>query len=437
MEFSSFGNKLASHSGILHLMDDLGKAMSGHEKMIMMGGGNPAPIQEIREAWRTRMHAMLDDGAEFDRMLGNYDTPQGNRDFIAAVAEFFRREYGWPVGPENVAVTNGSQNAFFYLFNLFAGEFPGGKRKQILLPLSPEYIGYLDQGLTEGMFASRRPKIEDLPNHEFKYHIDFDACAEALDAERRERSGCLEIDGGIGAVCVSRPTNPTGNVLTDGEMRRLMNLTREKGVPLLVDNAYGLPFPGILFTKATLEWDEHVVLSMSLSKIGLPSARTGILLASPEVVRAISGVNAIVSLANATVGQSVALPFFRSGEIIRLAREIVNPFYRERSEETLSWLHEDLGDSVPWRVHKSEGAIFLWLNFPGLPISDRELYERLRARGVLVVPGHYFFGALGVKAAEDWPHARECIRIHYAMDRADVREGVRIIADEVRRAFRQ
>ena len=42
------------------------------------------------------------------------------------------------------------ESAFFYLFNMLAGEFSDGTMGRILLPLAPEYIGYADQGLVQG-----------------------------------------------------------------------------------------------------------------------------------------------------------------------------------------------------------------------------------------------------------------------------------------------
>jgi len=71
----------------------------------------------------------------------------------------------------------------------------------------------------------------------------------------------------------------------------------------------------------------------------------------------------------------------------------------------------------------------LW--FEDLPISSQELYERLKMRGVLVVPGHHCF--FGLK--EDWPHRHECIRVSYVQDEAQVRRGVAIIAEEVGKAW--
>jgi valine--pyruvate aminotransferase len=61
------------------------------------------------------------------------------------------------------------------------------------------------------------------------------------------------------------------------------------------------------------------------------------------------------------------------------------------------------------------------------------LYERLKARGVLVLPGHHFFPGL----AGEWPHRHQCIRVHYAQAPDVVRAGLRIIGEEVRRLEEQ
>ena len=98
----------------------------------------------------------------------------------------------------------------------------------------------------------------------------------------------LQVTDDIGAICVSRPTNPTGNVLTDAEVRHLGRLAREHDIPLIVDNAYGAPFPSILYADVQPEWDEHTILCMSLSKLGMPGPRTGIVIAAPRIARAVA-----------------------------------------------------------------------------------------------------------------------------------------------------
>ncbi len=415
MRFSKLGEKFTAHSGILQLMADLGEALNSDQPVIMLGGGNPAKIPEMQQAIRQHTYDILVDEARFDRVICDYGPPQGDLPFRRALASMLREQYGWRLGPENIALTNGSQTAFYYLFNMFGGETPDGGFRRILLPLTPEYIGYADSGIADDLFVSARPTIEYIDDVLYKYHVDFDH---------------LEMDEDIGAICVSRPTNPTGNVLTDEEVRLLADLARDYDVPFIIDGAYGTPFPNIIFTQAEPIWDENIVLLLSLSKLGMPGVRTGIVIANETIASAVASMNAIVSLSPGNIGAGVALGMARSGEITSLGREVVRPFYLNKARRALQWFAESMGDT-PYRIHKPEGAFFLWVWFPGLPIGSAELYERLKARGVIIVPGHYFYPGL----KDEWDHRHECIRVSYAQDDATVQAGINIIAEEARRAF--
>lgn len=414
-EFSQLGTRLGSGSGIEELMDDLGNALaSGGAEIRMLGGGQPASIPQMNAVWRRRLEELLEEPSGLDCALTRYDAPRGNPRFLAAIAKLFKDTFGWDLGPENIAITSGGQTAFFFLFNLLAGEMPDGRRKKILLPLVPEYIGYANQSASTDLFRAYAPMITETGPHEFKYGVDFEK---------------LVIADDIAAICVSRPTNPTGNVLTDAEVCRLSDLAKSHQIPLIIDNAYGAPFPGIIFTEAQPFWDEHVVLTYSLSKIGLPATRTGIVIGPPQIIRALGSMSAIVGLANPNIGQQIVLPLVESGEILRLSKEVVRPFYEEKSRLALAAAQEIFGEDFPWRVHRSEGALFLWLWFPGLPISSKELYDRLKKRSVLVIPGHHFFFGLD---GSDWRHQHECLRISFAMDEPIVRDGLRVIAEELK-----
>lgn len=415
MKLSNFGEKFASDSGIVGLMDDLGNALLEHPGMIMMGGGNPGRLPEMEAVFRGRLESILDDPELRHRLFGRYQSPAGDRDFRQCVAELLSSQFGWRLGAANVAIANGSQSAFFVLFNMLAGPMPDGSRRRIHLPLTPEYLGYADSGLSEAFFSATRPEIARLDGDLFKYRVDFTR---------------LEIDERTAALCVSRPTNPTGNVVTDEEITQLDALAHEHGIPLIVDGAYGLPFPNILFTEARPHWNDNTILVLSLSKLGLPGVRTGIVVAREEIVHAFANANGILNLACGNIGPAIALELFRSGEILSLARDVVKPFYRARAQAAVDGFREQLA-GLPFRIHKPEGAFFLWLWFEGLPIGSQVLYERLKARGVLVVPGHHCFFGLD----EDWPHRHECLRISYVQDPDAVQRGIAIIADEVRRAY--
>ncbi|WKY58119.1 valine--pyruvate transaminase [Vibrio sp. SNU_ST1] len=413
MQFSKFGEKFNRYSGITRLMDDLNDGLRT-PSAIMLGGGNPAAIPAMLDYFNQASADMLASG-ELIAALANYDGPQGKDSFIKSLAAMLKETYGWDISEKNISLTNGSQSGFFYLFNLLAGQQPDGSHKKILLPIAPEYIGYGDAGIDDDIFISYHPEIELLENRQFKYHVDFEK---------------LKVDDSVAAICASRPTNPTGNVLTDEEVRKLDKLARENNIPLLIDNAYGLPFPNIIFEDVEPFWNENTILCMSLSKLGLPGVRCGIVIASEEVTQALTNMNGIISLAPSSVGPAIANHMIEKGDLLRLSSEVIKPFYKDKSLRAVELLQEAV-DDPRFRIHKPEGAIFLWLWFDELPITTMELYDRLKARGVLIVPGEYFF----IGQEDEWDHAHQCLRMNYVQDDEAMQKGITIIAEEVKKAY--
>ena len=412
---SSFGKKFTRKSGIGQLMVDLGDAyQSNHPDLCMLGGGNPAFVPQAQELFRKEMKTLIDNNL-FERMVGIYDGPQGEQSFRQVLSEFLNQQFDWSIGPENISLTNGSQNSFFYLFNSLAGEMPDGSFKKILFPLSPEYIGYADAGISENMFASNRPNIELLENKQFKYRVNFDN---------------LEISDDIAAICLSRPTNPTGNVVTDRELRKLSELAEQHNIPLIVDNAYGQPFPNVIYADASLNWTENTVLCMSLSKLGLPGARTGIVIANEAITQTIAALSGIITLAPNSIGAALMTRMIQEKEMTHLTDHIIRPFYKTQLEAAIAVFHETLGD-LPILMHKPEGAFFIWLWLQDLPISTQELYERLKRKMVFVIPGEEFF----IDIDPEWEHTKQCLRINYGQPEKQLRAGFEILAQELRALY--
>lgn len=414
---SRLGQKMAGESGIVNLMDDLGQALALNPDMIFMGGGNPSRIAELEAIFAEKLQAVLADDRERHKLFGIYQSPQGELEFLQAVAKLLSEELSWPVCDKNIAVSNGSQSAFFNLFNMFGGRQEDGSFKKIQLPLAPEYLGYADVGVDDDLFVAAKPRIEELDDNLFKYRVDFEE---------------LNIGDDIGAICVSRPTNPTGNVLTDGEVRRLDEIARDKEIPLIIDGAYGVPFPNMIFSEAKPHWNNNTIVVFSFSKLGLPGARTGIVVASEEIIQAFTNTNTIVSLASGTLGPSIGKQLFADGSILNISNNIIRPYYQKAANEAQAAVKKSFAD-LPYRLHKPEGAMFFWLWFKGLPISSEELYQRLKERGVLVVAGHHFFVGL----EEDWAHKDECLRVTYSQSPEIVAQGIDIIAQEVQKAYQQ
>lgn len=415
LKLSSLGEKLCETSGIVSLMDDLGDALRKNPEMIFMGGGNPAKIPESLAVFETALRDTLTDESEKDAFFGVYQSPMGDETLREDLAALFNKEYNFGISANNIALGNGSQAAFFILFNLFGGKKPDGSTQKIMLPMTPEYLGYSDQGVERDMFVSVKPQIEKLENGFFKYHVDFSA---------------INLTDDIGALCVSRPTNPTGNVISDEELAHLDALAKEANIPLIVDGAYGVPFPSIIFTEATPSWNENIILVLSLSKLGLPGARTGIVIAREEIITAYARANTILNLSTGNMGPSILARLLKDESLLPLSREVIQPFYKARMEFAVSRIQHHC-QGLPVRIHEPEGAIFLWLWFEGLPISSQALYEKLKEKGVLVMAGEYFFPGL----SNSWKHTQECIRITYCQDEERIEEGSRIIGETLREIY--
>lgn len=390
-------------------MEDLGEALNSSPDTIMMGGGNPAVIPEVQDCFAKHLSHVCTDTGQLNKLLAEYQPPQGSPDFLSVLADYLNQTLGWQITADNIAITNGAQSAFFTLFNFIV---KASSARKICLPLVPDYLGYVDLGVEHDMFTAFKPVIKTLSEHTFKYQID------------RER---FDLDDSISAVCFSRPTNPSGNIISDEEVTFLAEKTMAKEIPLIFDLAYGQPFPAVTFSDHSLPWFDHAVYVMSLSKLGLPGARTGIVVADKQTVSAIAKVTATLALAPGNLGPSLATPVIQSGDLERLKQDAIYPYYQQKMQQAFDYCLEK-SKSVAVHIHQPEGAFFLWLWFEGLPIPSEELYQRLKAKGVLVISGHHFFQALG---DEQWPHQHECIRVSYCQDFEKVKQGLDVLFDEV------
>lgn len=417
-KLSRFGQKFTAASGIVDLMDDLGSALLHNPDMLMLGGGTPARVAEAEQVYVRHLQALLADGDSAYQMLGRYQGPLGDEEVRDLLADMLKAEYGWQLTRDNIAITNGGQSAFAILANMLAGEMSEGVSRRMHFPVLPEYLGYTDAGFSENFFSATRPAIELLPQKRFKYHVNF--------AE-------LEIDDNVAALCVSRPTNPSGNVLTVSELTELDRRALACNTPLVIDAAYGLPFPGLHYDDSPeygAYWSQNTILLLSLSKLGLPGLRSGFLVGDSELIAAFSRANTIFNLASGNAGPMLAAELLRGGDLLRVSREVLRPWYLEKIALAEQVLLQTL-EEVPCHLHRAEGAFFLWLWFPDLPVSTAELYGHLKDAGVLVIPGDAAFPGLD----GDWRHSRECIRISCAVAEATLVRAAAIIGRVMKQIY--
>ena len=264
---------------------------------------------------------------------------------------------------------------------------------------------------------SYRPFIDLGPDaHSFKYRPDFDQ---------------LEVNENTGFVLFSRPCNPTGNVLTGDEVQRIADLALPHNVPVFVDSAYAPPFPALNFTEMTRIFVPNIVHCISLSKAGLPGERVGMAIGDEKIIQILEAFQTNLCIHSSRYGQAIAARAIASGALGNLAETVIRPYYRNKFAVLEDSLDQFMPATAPWYLHRGEGAIFAWLWFDQLPVSDRELYQQLKQYGVIVVPGDPFFPGL----REDWPHTRQCIRISLTANDAEIAQGIQHLATVVTQLY--
>ena len=391
---SQIGVQMSQLTGVRAIMKDIIETLrsGAGQEFINLSAGNPVILPEVEQLWRDCTADLLS-GEEYGEVVCRYGSSQGYAPLINAIVEDFNQRYGLSLTDRHILITPGSQTLYFYAANIFGGYTESGQLKEVLLPLSPEYTGYGGVSLTPEAVVAYQPSLEiNEREHRFKYRPDFSQ---------------LQITENTGCVMFSRPCNPTGNVLTDEEVRKIAALAAPYNVPVFIDSAYAPPFPALNFTEMTPIFAENIIHCMSLSKAGLPGERIGIAIGDPEIIQVLEAFQTNACIHSSRYGQALATRAIKSGKLAQLATEVIRPYYQRKFEIIEQTLDKAMPQDFPWFLHHGEGAIFSWLWLRDLHISDWDFYQKLKQVGVIVVPGSSFFPGL----RQEWQHKRECIRI--------------------------
>jgi len=263
------------------------------------------------------------------------------------------------VPPERVVVTNGSLQAF----HLVLGSLGPGA----VVVERPTYDRPRKILLAEGREVIEIP-IDD-------HGLDVDA---------------LEAEGSALLYTIPTFQNPSGVTLSEERRRRLAALVRERELPVLEDDPYGLvrfegePLPSLL----ELDGGEHVRYSSSFSKTVAPGLRVGYLVVSPALASELQGLAASTYITPGLVAQATLHEFLRRGLFESNVQRVCD-LLRERRDAMLEALEQNLGGRARWS--RPEGGYFVWLELPE-ELDASGLLTRAQQSGVTFVPGSDFGG---------------------------------------------
>lgn len=202
----------------------------------------------------------------------------------------------------------------------------------------------------------------------------------ALDVDELDRA----VTKGTKVILVTNPNNPTGAVLTDGEMDTVVAAARRARAWLVVDEIYrGAETDGEITPSFWGRYD-RVVATSGLSKaFGLPGLRIGWMVAPPKLIEKLWVHHDYTTLTPGALSEKLATLAMepdrrdsilaRTGGILRRNLPLLEDWIRS---------HEGLFDHVP----PVAGAI-AYVKYD-LPIRSAALIDRIRReQSVLLVPG--------------------------------------------------
>jgi aspartate/methionine/tyrosine aminotransferase len=328
--------------------------------------------------WTLRhLLALAGDGAMdslLDRSI-SYTSATGTPALRAAIAALEG------VDADAVQVVTGASEALLILF--FAAAEPGAN---VVLP-NPGFPA--NAALAESLGIECRYYQLRAENG---FRVDEEEVRRLMDRETR-------------LVLVNSPHNPTGAVLSDGEMERLHDLCAERGVTFVCDQVYHPIYFGS-GTRTAARLPHATVISDFSKALCLSGLRIGWMVEhdARRRERYLNARNYFTITAN-VFGESLAVLALRhSEEIYGRARRVA-----ERNLALLDEVMTRHADVLRWVRPAGGLTAFPWLAEGG---DAREFCVGLARRGVLMVPGDCFgqptHFRLGLAAsAEAFPRALE------------------------------
>jgi len=326
-----------------------------------------------------------------------YGATEGYEPLRAQLAAFERSKGVADIGPQDLIVTTGSQQALDLLGKTLISE--GDK----VIVEGPTFLATIQ------CFRLYGADIESAPIDAHGVQVDQ---LEQLIVQHKPKFVYLIPTFG----------NPSGALLSLERRRKILELAVRHQVLVVEDDPYGdlyfgdAPPPSLLALSREVpgsrEWIAHCG---SMSKVLSPGLRVGWLVAQPELLAKATMCKQFSDAHTSTFAQATAAQYLKSGRMPETLKN-VRQKYAERAQAMTEALKRELGDAIEFTA--PQGGLFFWARLTGAggKVKDAgEFAKRAIEQGVAFVPGAPFF-AKGADAAT--------FRLSFATaDSAKIREG--------------
>jgi len=263
--------------------------------------------------------------------------------------------------PNQICVTVGSQEAMTATFLAIVDE-----GDEVLIP-NPSFPAYENcVKISEGV-----PVFYRLPA-EKDFAFDIEEFKSKITAKTK-------------AAVVISPSNPTGKILTENDLKQIAEALKDTGIYLISDEIYH----DLYFTKekprsASEFYDKTLILDGLSKSLSMTGWRVGWLASSQtEVVKAALTIHGFLTVCTSAISQKAALLGWT--EEAEKAKAEAREIYWRRGEFLIKILQEELG----LRGTHPEGAFYTMLDVREIG-DDLEIAEKFLQNRVITVPGIAF-----------------------------------------------
>lgn len=298
-------------------------------------------------------------GRDLGALRLGYADGRGREVTRAAVASIHPGGAAAPgAAPDDVLLTTGTSEANFLAVTTLV------ERGDEVVVVLPNYMQV--HGLARGLGADVR---EVWLREDEGWRLDHDRLAASVSPRTK-------------LVCVCTPNNPTGQILSAGDLEAVARLAGRVGAWILSDEVYrGTEHDGVESCSMWGRYD-RVIVTGGLSKAyGLPGLRIGWIVAPPERVEAAWAQKDYTTIATATISETLAeSALAHRGELLARTRRLLV----ERWPALEAWAVTH-GARLRWTRPRAGAICFFGYSYA---VDSWPLVERLiRERGTMAVPG--------------------------------------------------
>ncbi len=358
-------------------------------KVISFAGGLPNPqFFPLKDLADSCTKVLAEDGAS----ALQYSTTEGYLPLRQYIAERYSAKKGLQVDPDEILITNGSQQGLDLIGKVFLN---AGDRVVIE---RPGYLGAIQA------FSIYEPVFEPIPLLEDG--IDTDLLSKALNEDQTKLFHA-----------VVNFQNPSGVTYSKQKRLELAEIFKDRGTILVEDDPYGeLRFAGQNLPSMKNYLRDNLVLLGSFSKIVAPGLRLAWICATKDVMERIIVAKQASDLHSNCLSQRIVYQYLSDHDIdehIVKIREV----YRNQRNLMISSIETYFPEEVEFT--RPEGGMFLWMTLPE-NISALRLFDLAGGENVAFVPGSAFYVDEGGK---------NTLRLNFSNSNAEeIEEGIKRLA---------